>query len=93
MLLYVQDPDSRITYVNQSAAELSGKTPEEVVGCMPAELFDPAAVERWTAQNERVLRTGDMKPIGVIVGHVMRETKGRADGGEVNRLLRAQLGV
>ena len=34
-----------------------------------------------------------MKPIGVIVGHVMRETKGRADGGEVSRLVREQLGL
>jgi aspartyl-tRNA(Asn)/glutamyl-tRNA(Gln) amidotransferase subunit B len=39
------------------------------------------------------LRTGDMKPIGVIVGHVMRVTKGRADGGEVTRLVRQQLGL
>jgi aspartyl-tRNA(Asn)/glutamyl-tRNA(Gln) amidotransferase subunit B len=39
------------------------------------------------------LRGGDMKPIGVIVGFVMRETKGRADGGEVTRLVRQQLGL
>jgi aspartyl-tRNA(Asn)/glutamyl-tRNA(Gln) amidotransferase subunit B len=39
------------------------------------------------------LRGGDMKPIGVIVGHVMRETRGRADGGEVTRLVRAKLGL
>jgi aspartyl-tRNA(Asn)/glutamyl-tRNA(Gln) amidotransferase subunit B len=39
------------------------------------------------------LREGDMKPIGVIVGHVMRETRGRADGGEVTRLVRAALGL
>jgi aspartyl-tRNA(Asn)/glutamyl-tRNA(Gln) amidotransferase subunit B len=39
------------------------------------------------------LRNGDMKPIGVIVGHVMRETRGRADGGEVTRLVRAKLGL
>jgi len=39
------------------------------------------------------LRTGDMKPIGVIVGHVMRETKGRADGKAVTRLVREQLGL
>jgi aspartyl-tRNA(Asn)/glutamyl-tRNA(Gln) amidotransferase subunit B len=38
------------------------------------------------------LRGGDMKPIGVIVGHVMRATKGRADGKEVTRLVREQLG-
>ena len=34
---------------------------------------------------ERV-REGNAKAIGPIVGHVMRETKGRADGGEVTRL-------
>ncbi|HVW17897.1 MAG TPA: Asp-tRNA(Asn)/Glu-tRNA(Gln) amidotransferase subunit GatB [Solirubrobacteraceae bacterium] len=39
------------------------------------------------------LRGGDMKPIGVIVGHVMRETRGRADGGAVTRLVREQLGL
>ena len=39
------------------------------------------------------LRGGDMKPVGVIVGHVMRETRGRADGGEVTRLVREQLGL
>ena len=41
---------------------------------------------------ERV-RAGNDKAIGPIVGHVMRETKGRADGAEVSRLIHAQLGV
>jgi aspartyl-tRNA(Asn)/glutamyl-tRNA(Gln) amidotransferase subunit B len=53
-------------------------------------------VEAALAANPDVaekLRGGDMKPIGVIVGHVMRETKGRADGGEVTRLVRRQLGL
>ena len=36
---------------------------------------------------------GNMKPIGRIVGHVMRETKGRADGGEVTRIVREKLGL
>jgi aspartyl-tRNA(Asn)/glutamyl-tRNA(Gln) amidotransferase subunit B len=39
------------------------------------------------------LSAGDMKPIGVIVGHVMRETRGRADGGEVTRIVRQKLGL
>ncbi|MEA2341624.1 MAG: aspartyl-tRNA(Asn)/glutamyl-tRNA(Gln) amidotransferase subunit [Solirubrobacteraceae bacterium] len=39
------------------------------------------------------LRGGDMKPMGVIIGHVMRETKGRADGKEVTRIVREQLGL
>ncbi len=37
------------------------------------------------------VRAGNQKAIGAIVGAVMRETKGRADGGEVNRLIREQL--
>jgi aspartyl-tRNA(Asn)/glutamyl-tRNA(Gln) amidotransferase subunit B len=41
---------------------------------------------------ERV-RGGNAKAIGPIVGTVMRETKGRADGGEVTRLVNEQLGI
>jgi aspartyl-tRNA(Asn)/glutamyl-tRNA(Gln) amidotransferase subunit B len=39
------------------------------------------------------VKDGNAKAIGPIVGHVMRETKGRADGGEVTRLVHEQLGV
>ncbi len=39
------------------------------------------------------IRAGNMKAIGAIIGHVMRETKGRADGGEVTRIVRDKLGV
>ena len=39
------------------------------------------------------VRGGNAKAMGPIVGFVMRETKGRADGGEVGRLIREQLGV
>jgi aspartyl-tRNA(Asn)/glutamyl-tRNA(Gln) amidotransferase subunit B len=46
---------------------------------------DPDAAER--------VRAGNMKAVGPLVGYVMRETKGRADGGEVTRLIRAQLGL
>ena len=41
---------------------------------------------------ERV-RAGNEKAIGPIVGAVMRETKGRADGTEVTRLVHEQLGI
>jgi aspartyl-tRNA(Asn)/glutamyl-tRNA(Gln) amidotransferase subunit B len=33
------------------------------------------------------VRAGNRKAIGPLVGYVMRETKGRADGGEVTRLI------
>ena len=39
------------------------------------------------------LRAGNMKAIGPLVGSVMRETKGRADGGEVTRLIKGRLGL
>jgi aspartyl-tRNA(Asn)/glutamyl-tRNA(Gln) amidotransferase subunit B len=54
------------------------------------------AIDSALAANPDIaerLRSGDMKPMGVIIGHVMRETKGRADGGEVTRLVRSKLGL
>ncbi len=39
------------------------------------------------------VRAGSAKAIGPIVGYVMRETKGRADGGVVTQLVREQLGL
>jgi aspartyl-tRNA(Asn)/glutamyl-tRNA(Gln) amidotransferase subunit B len=51
-----------------------------------------AAIEAEPAAAEKV-RGGNPKAIGPIVGAVMRETKGRADGGEVTRLIREQLGA
>jgi aspartyl-tRNA(Asn)/glutamyl-tRNA(Gln) amidotransferase subunit B len=44
---------------------------------------DPGAAEK--------IRAGQMKAIGALVGSVMRETGGRADGGEVTRLIREKL--
>jgi aspartyl-tRNA(Asn)/glutamyl-tRNA(Gln) amidotransferase subunit B len=51
-----------------------------------------AALEANADAAQRV-REGNAKAIGPIVGHVMRETKGRADGTEVARLVNEQLGV
>jgi aspartyl-tRNA(Asn)/glutamyl-tRNA(Gln) amidotransferase subunit B len=44
---------------------------------------DPEAAAR--------VRDGNMRAIGPLVGFVMRETKGRADGGEVTRLITEKL--
>ena len=46
---------------------------------------NPDAVDR--------IRGGKAQAAGVIVGAVMKETKGRADGAEVNRLIKAKLGL
>ena len=45
---------------------------------------NPDAVEK--------IRAGKGQAIGAIVGAVMRETKGRADGGEVQRMIQERLG-
>jgi aspartyl-tRNA(Asn)/glutamyl-tRNA(Gln) amidotransferase subunit B len=44
---------------------------------------DPAAAAR--------VRDGNAKAVGPLVGFVMRETRGRADGGEITRLIHEQL--
>jgi aspartyl-tRNA(Asn)/glutamyl-tRNA(Gln) amidotransferase subunit B len=51
-----------------------------------------AAIAADTEAAEKV-RAGNSKAVGPLVGYVMRETKGRADGGEINRLIREQLGI
>ena len=51
-----------------------------------------AAVEANPEAAEQI-RAGNGKAIGAIVGAVMKETKGRADGGEVNRLIKEKLGA
>jgi aspartyl-tRNA(Asn)/glutamyl-tRNA(Gln) amidotransferase subunit B len=48
---------------------------------------------RANADAAERVREGNARAIGPIVGHVMRETKGRADGGEVSRLIHEQLGA
>ena len=51
-------------------------------------------VERAIADNPDAvekIRSGKDQAIGAIIGAVMRETKGRADGGEVGRLIRDRI--
>jgi aspartyl-tRNA(Asn)/glutamyl-tRNA(Gln) amidotransferase subunit B len=50
------------------------------------------AIDAEPAAAEKV-RSGNPKAIGPIVGAVMRETQGRADGGDVTRLIREKLGA
>jgi aspartyl-tRNA(Asn)/glutamyl-tRNA(Gln) amidotransferase subunit B len=51
-------------------------------------------VEQALADNADAvekIRNGNEKAIGAIVGAVMRATNGRADGGEVQRIIRARI--
>jgi aspartyl-tRNA(Asn)/glutamyl-tRNA(Gln) amidotransferase subunit B len=54
-----------------------------------------AIVDKAIAENQSAVekvREGKVQAIGAIVGAVMRETKGRADGGEVQRMIRERIG-
>ncbi len=54
-----------------------------------AEVVDRAIASDPDAAAQ--VRAGNVRAIGPLVGYVMRETKGRADGGEVTRLIRQRL--
>jgi aspartyl-tRNA(Asn)/glutamyl-tRNA(Gln) amidotransferase subunit B len=76
------DPDAIVEREGLAQMSDSGELESIVAAAIEAE---PAAAEK--------ARSGNPKAIGPIVGAVMRETKGRADGGEVTRLIREQLGL
>jgi len=77
-----------------------GGDPQEIVqaeglGAMSAddggvaELVDRAIAADPDAADK--VRAGNTNAVGPLVGYVMRESKGRADGGEVRRLILARL--
>src|SRR4051794_12139918 len=74
-----------------SAEELVGRE-TEAAGSVDLESVVDAAITAEPEAAEQV-REGNMKAIGRLVGFVMKETQGRADGGEVTRLIRQKLGL
>ena len=62
-----------------------GRAGEDELG----EIVDRAIADNPDAVEK--IKAGKGQAIGALVGAVMRETKGRADGGEVQRLIRAKL--
>jgi aspartyl-tRNA(Asn)/glutamyl-tRNA(Gln) amidotransferase subunit B len=76
------DPAEVAERAGLAGVEDEGELAEIVARALEA---DPAAAEQ--------VKGGNMKAVGPLVGFVMRETKGRADGGEVTRLIREQLGL
>jgi aspartyl-tRNA(Asn)/glutamyl-tRNA(Gln) amidotransferase subunit B len=65
---------------------------EKIEGAGELEGVVEAAIAAEPEAAEEV-RGGNQKAIGRIVGAVMKQTKGRADGGEVQRLIRERLGA
>ncbi|MBS1887733.1 MAG: Asp-tRNA(Asn)/Glu-tRNA(Gln) amidotransferase subunit GatB [Actinobacteria bacterium] len=87
LAILVADGDADVAEIveREGLAQIGGDD-GELAGIVAAAIAaDPDAAQQ--------IRSGNGKAIGAIVGAVMRETKGRADGGEVNRLIREQLGM
>jgi aspartyl-tRNA(Asn)/glutamyl-tRNA(Gln) amidotransferase subunit B len=76
------DPAQIVEREGLGQIEDSGELEGIVEGAIAAE---PEAADE--------VRGGNQKAIGRIVGAVMKEAKGRADGGEVQRLIREKLGA
>ena len=74
------DPERIVA--ERGLAKAGGDELEQIVAQALADNAD--AVERIKAGNE--------KAIGAIVGAVMRATKGRADGSEVQRMIKERIG-
>jgi aspartyl-tRNA(Asn)/glutamyl-tRNA(Gln) amidotransferase subunit B len=55
------------------------------------QIVDRALAEQAEAVEK--IRAGNDRAIGAVIGAVMRQTKGRADGGEVQRMIRERIGV
>ena len=93
--------------ISQSAAKevldvlaADGGDPEQIAAERSLEMASgnelTEIVDRALEQNADAvekIRSGNAKAIGAIVGAVMRETKGRADGGEVQRMIRERIGA
>jgi aspartyl-tRNA(Asn)/glutamyl-tRNA(Gln) amidotransferase subunit B len=76
------DPQRIVEQQGLAAMDDSGELDSIVQQAIDA---DPAAVEQ--------IKSGNQKAIGALMGAVMRETKGRADGQEVQRLIREKIGA
>jgi aspartyl-tRNA(Asn)/glutamyl-tRNA(Gln) amidotransferase subunit B len=81
-MMVVEDADPAVLIEREGLAQMSDSGELEAI------------VEKAMADNPDAvakIREGNNKAIGAIVGAIMRDTKGRADGGEVNRLIQERL--
>ncbi len=76
--------DPREIVASEGLEALSGEDGDQLQALVDSAIAaDPDAAAQ--------VKAGNMKAIGPLVGYVMRETKGRADGGEVTRMIRERV--
>ena len=83
--LVAEGGDPRAIVLREGLGAISAEDGDGLVTIVDAAIAsDPDAAAK--------VKEGNLKAIGPLVGYVMRETKGRADGGEVTRLIRERVG-
>lgn len=65
--VYVKDSGRRFVLVNESLARLLGRPRAEFIGKSAADIFSGHAMEALLAQDDRVLRTGKIDAVEVLV--------------------------
>jgi aspartyl-tRNA(Asn)/glutamyl-tRNA(Gln) amidotransferase subunit B len=76
------DPRQIVEQKGLAAMDDSGELDSIVQAAIEA---DPDAVEQ--------IKSGNQKAIGALMGAIMRETKGRADGQAVQRMIKEKIGA
>jgi aspartyl-tRNA(Asn)/glutamyl-tRNA(Gln) amidotransferase subunit B len=76
----------------QPAAIVEAKGLAPIADSDELESIVERAIDANGAAVEQI-KAGKVQAAGAIVGTVMKETKGRADGAEVNRLIKQKLGI
>jgi aspartyl-tRNA(Asn)/glutamyl-tRNA(Gln) amidotransferase subunit B len=83
-LLVAEGGDPRAIVEREGLGSLSSDDGDDLAKLVEQAIAaDPAAAAQ--------VREGNMKALGPLVGFVMQETNGRADGGDVTRLIRERL--
>ncbi|WP_193222340.1 EAL domain-containing protein [Alkalilimnicola sp. S0819] len=57
--IYIKDRELRYTYANQAARELLGRSNEQIIGLADADFLGPAAAQRLSVVDQRVLEHGE----------------------------------
>ena len=82
--------DGQFTFVNRRYAAMLGKTVEEVLGKTDHDLYASAVADRYRAEDQRVMASGEMLDVveraeqeGPIKYYAMRKSPYRDDDGNV----------
>jgi two-component system, cell cycle sensor histidine kinase and response regulator CckA len=72
-LICRHDPDGTYRYVSPAATELSGWTPDEMLGRNPYDFFHPDDRERITEESHQLALRGELDRVGIVYRFLRRD--------------------